>query len=65
MGGCDHESSLEMREAQTSVGVLEDSGFHSEVEMTDFANGVDARSEWQTGVEDAGLGNCGATSDVP
>lgn len=54
-----------MREAQTSVRVLEDSGFHSEVEMTDFANGVDARSEWQTGVEDAGLGNCGATSDVP
>lgn len=54
-----------MKVVQTSVGTLEDSGFNSEVQMTDFANGVDARTEWQTGIKDAGLGSCEATPDVP
>lgn len=54
-----------MRVVQTSVGTLEDSGFNSEVQMTDFANGVDARTEWQTGIKDAGLGSCEATPDIP
>lgn len=31
---------------QTSVGVVEDSGFYLDVELTDFANLVDMGTEW-------------------
>lgn len=54
-----------MREGQTSVGVVEDSGFNLEIEITGFANGVDLGTEWQAGVKDASLGNCWATFNIP
>lgn len=44
---------------QTRVGVVEDSGFNLEVELTDFANGMDVGTEWQTGFKDAGLATAG------
>lgn len=34
-----------MRVGQTRVGVVENSGFHLEVDLTDFAHGVDVETE--------------------
>lgn len=48
-----------MREDQIRVGVVEDSGFNFEVELADFANGMDVGTEWQTGFKDAGLATAG------
>lgn len=54
---------------QTRVGAVENCGLNLEIDLTDFAHGVDGETEWETGVaddaEDADLSSCRATSDVP
>ena len=54
---------------QTRVGAVENSGFNLEIDLTDFAHGVNGETKWETGVaddaEDADLSSYRATSDVP